>query len=1451
MKISAIFAALAALAVGGVQAETYNGIEYSKGAVEPGVWNADYAKAKAYHEANGNPLIVFWGNSGCSHCEKSEKSIGGNAALNAWLKENEIVLSVSIGGNGNFANSAAAKKFAGPSGSYPFIRWYWKDDNGTLHDRKTQSDMTGDKFLSIAKEVFKGWSPSLKEAGAFPASSEFSRLEAEEGTEAVSFTMTRAEQYAAETNLVIKALVKGKEVSSRPLDWANGQLSQEVSVDVSGVTGLKDGEVIDIQVFDAKGGAKALAKTTATWVVRKNSAANPKWIGESFGFGEWTMDLDAAKALVASAEGDAFTLVSIQGSQWCPDCANTDRNFLDLEENGVNLFKAWAAESKVALVTLDIPNFTDTNGSFASPTLLSRKPFTSTLARNKYVDKNGNPVTTFKERDIGKKVFPVETPELTGADPALMQPAVRSGLGYLTRKGASDADAAAVLARNHWLVTKNTAEGGFHRPEDTNKNRTGVPIFVLLRKDGTVAGRFTKFASTSPFKADRANYVAYVTRIEELMYSCSDDESEIENNDVTSTQTSVAAMGGVIEGTVSHADSVDVYRLANVQAGALQTVSLVPLGTAKGDVTLEILKGAEVVSSVTAPLAEGLAADVEADDAAAAYSVVVRLDRDADPFAAASAALTRRAYVLSTKTVLVPTTVKQTFKPAGDKIAMRVEVGKIYKLEGIAGGVQGELVLLKDDLYQAFYSADVAVDVAAETVSYQRWETGSVGFDGTGMAVSENAGTVAIPVVRRGGDSGKVAVEVKLDLERSICTGKDGKPGYKDYADKTFVWEEGQEGPLSLPITLLNGVNYGKEGGKYVFTLKLVEGLAELPVMEYVLSVSPAIEPGPGKAAFVETEPLYVKESEGATLEVERRNGADGAVSVLLSATAGELSPAEVFWGTHEITAQAVTLTGLKAGKTATVTLKQFTGGLAAEKSAKSRKVTAVADDAPYFVAPAFDLTGYRNVRFSANCGIDGITGVAGVVKDVSFKKISGSLPKGLSVRWGGELSLLLEGIPTKAGTYESVWQVIETRGKAKVAGLTTKITVTVVDPTVAPVDPEHSLEPINASCVKARTFDNVMIVGECDRRLLGTLTVTIPKGSTGKVSGKYESAAGKVTFRAPKSWSALEGSSLVAECEGNQPGYKMTLRAHADGEVDVTLVDPTHSDCDLGVKLSGDVWSKSDTAEDWKGYYTVALRPEEIVSESAEGEAPQGYAAVTLKMDSSSAWSKGQMAWTLNLPNGKSFSGKSTLARGVGDYTYLPIFKTDGVDTFAGVLRVMPKAMEKKVEWRAAVLSPDEADEENYCRTFWKHEEAGLSYEVAYDIFGGLYDTKEDLDACCETFYETTDLTFYADLSPIASVKVGKDALTVTDTIKNDQRVTLKFTRKTGIATGTFTLPGSTTKATWRGVVLMGWGEGCGCSEAKTPVFLPFLNGSFSYTSGGKVRSGRIEIDRTKLFAQ
>ena len=282
--------------------------------------------------------------------------------------------------------------------------------------------------------------------------------------------------------------------------WAVSETAKTVRVSLARAEGeaFREGE-ISLRLRDRNNHVKATTPVVCRSFF-ENSNNNPLWLGEKntdeLGWGEWTMDLDVATGKVAMAEGESFTLVCVQGSRWCPDCANTDANFLGLtDEKGDNRFRRWAESNHVALAVVDIPNYGERDGTdpetCRSPSMFSRTAYAA----------NG---------------------------------ALRSGRYYLSRKMISDDDARTMRARCHFLASSNTDKGGFHRPEDPNPYRTGVPTFVLLRKDGSVAARLVRFSVVSPGAADRANWGNFIARFDEMLKSAS-DSGEIANNHWSTT----------------------------------------------------------------------------------------------------------------------------------------------------------------------------------------------------------------------------------------------------------------------------------------------------------------------------------------------------------------------------------------------------------------------------------------------------------------------------------------------------------------------------------------------------------------------------------------------------------------------------------------------------------------------------------------------------------------------------------------------------------------------------------------------------------------------------------------------------------------------------------------------------------------------------------------------------
>ncbi len=541
-------------------------------------------KARALAAAERVPLVVVWSEEDCSHCNDLIAEMNASAAeVSGFLSTNRAVFTFFKADTADDGVPAAyytprvvydAYRFAtsvcGGGVPFPIFGFYFERADGTTAKGGTQYGTYGGRSWASFKESYLNW---LAEndirleylGGEFAASgTACDRYEAESATAWVDVELVReaADAMAGVTNVLVAAWPDGS-ASTNTVEWDAGETARDVRVEIPTGKFILDAAAV-LSLYGQDG---FLRGTNAIhFVERENSNANPLWLGErtaeTLAFGEWTMDIDAAVGKVSSFDGAAYTLVSVQGSLWCPDCGNVDRNFLDVEDGeGRNRFRAWAASNNVALVSVDIPNY---NGpavtNCASPSLLSRDAYANAIAR-------------------------VREWPASGADPALTNMTLRSGRAYLSRKMVVSAEAAAVRVRNHFLVSKNTPFGGFHRPEDSNRNRTGVPIFVLLRKDGTVAARMTRFASVSPMAAEREKWDDHIRRFDEMLEIASSEATEIENNNWTTTAETLTNAVSV-PASVSHCDTADWYEIDGVQAGS--TVRLHLSGESTNKVTLSI-----------------------------------------------------------------------------------------------------------------------------------------------------------------------------------------------------------------------------------------------------------------------------------------------------------------------------------------------------------------------------------------------------------------------------------------------------------------------------------------------------------------------------------------------------------------------------------------------------------------------------------------------------------------------------------------------------------------------------------------------------------------------------------------------------------------------------------------------------------------------------------------------
>lgn len=1466
--------------------------------LEPGKWYTNFAVCKKFADDNGMPLLAVWGNHECVHCWYTESSFTKDA-FKTWLKENnagQVILCFMAGGMGkDFPDQmhSSAYNWMWKGGGrtlsqYPFVVMWWRKQNVNVRltgeefcakisdpsdpnnpskiraiDKLSNTDATIPariaNMTARLEAAFAGWTPAGQYAGGLftGTETEGNRLEAEAGTTNVTFTLVRDEAAAkVATNHLLTVTGPDGAVATNTVVWQAGEAEQVLALDLADYPAFDaDGETLTLAVLDA--GSEVQDTRTVTFVARANGAENPLWIGErtaeTLAFGEWTMDFEAATNKAARADGEAYTLVAVSGALWCPDCANTERNFLDVADaEGENRFKAWAASNGVALVTVDVPNF-KAGGAFESPTFLSRRAFATTLAR--------------------MREYPA-----SGADAALTNAMLRSGLGYLTRKGVSDEAAAAALARNHALVRRG---GLLHSPIDTDDNRTGVPIFVLLRKDGTVAARLTRFAATSPMASAREQWGDLVKRFDEMLAVAASagahaDPAEFAN-DAPQGAVGFAANGGTAAGELSHADFRDVFRLDGVGGNALQKVTVT--GTTGARVTASFLaldadgKKVAVGTPVTGALtAEGFALEHTFTAAGTYYVEVAGADITDAAFAVESPTeMNFHPYALAGTVVLVPQETRATATaPTGsDQVVMRLEKGQKYRIQGLKVDAVGDALTPDDpsDPYGLFFTAQAGGDVSLTcqnkegTVTYSRWNPGKVGFTAAARTVKENVGSVVVAVARTEAASGRVELKISLDAEATTLYDSDGKARFA-FEDATLVWEEGEKGEKTVTIAVLDDMRFDGTG-VVALTLEQVggDGTPEVAGGAFALTVTDDDKQSAGKAAFTGAEPyfaraktVYVREGDTATVKVGRVEASDGPVTVRVRASpatvalGGDIQQDGILsWANHRAEEKAVTVAGLAAGRTATLTLANATDGLRVLSASNTVKVVAVAADAPAF---AQDAAQAALTRYVAASNVYAVVDVPEGTTKLAFTKLSGTLPAGLKAAWDPAANALaVSGATTaKAGAYTAVYQVSARVANRTVPGLTLALAFTVTDVALPGADGAAALNPALA---KARTFRDLPVLDNVYHRLAGTLQVTIPP--TGRVSAKWLCATGTVSFTA-RNWSeADEDGTVRAELVGSKKGYAMALEAARDGSLTIELTDDRGETAQ--VRTDGRLWSKADSAEGWRGQYTVSLR-NAAREESAEGLAPRGHGYLTLKMTSATAWNAGRMTWAGLLPNGTAVSGSATLARGLRGsenedvLAYLPVYLRSSRDVLAVLMQIgagNAENDEPTIDCQAVFEASDLAE------AYWSHaDSAALRYTVEWDVYGGDYSSSYDLFDYFATYY--TEASIPPNLAfniknglgsglsagtpnevDAVSVRIDKQTLAISKDDPNVCRATLSFNRSTGVVSGSFRLPvtkvdgtQTTVMASYRGVVLIGWGPGCGCTPADTEIVLPFVSGAY-----------------------
>lgn len=1488
-------------------------------AVRPGVWHADLNKARAYAEANGLPLVAVWSNGDeCAHCVAFENCIMSPAFRN-WMVDSGIVFYFGVrpdpydGQEGYHGTSffwCCMNQNA--TMAWPYVRVYWpkggvdQAHNGAWYDgedggyvmRCSYTDNRTDLKNFIAPGDYNTYNPGgrriisvlvgtstatavmpvgggVADGGLLAgfdantyAGGEFGftyhpsypdgGIQVEYGTDRTTWTvpLTRNNTSArakASRNGVLAVFPNGH-LETVWVDWAVNQTQATALLNLDKTWLVGDSDLVKLLLYSEK---SELKQTSYAFCVNKvaNSPSNPFFVGErtkdTLNWGEWTMDVGVAMQKVNEAGGsanNAYVLVLCGGELWCPDCAKTDKNLLERDE-----FKNWATNThKVALVVIDIPNV---SADFGPDGLENPKGQTACLLTSVI----GTPSAGYRT---------AKGMDASGT--------YQCGVNYQSRHGVTLEQAAAIYARN-----KSYAAGLLNKLIPTNPYRPGVPTIYALRPDGTIAGRIAEFASSSP-AAWNANYL---TRLDELIALVDEDNEEAKNGKCNSENPVISGSSKRgVEGTLSLSDEADVYRLtAQKNSDLMLTVS----GPEDAKVTVSVLNGADdaVVAITTNSLATGVALSctLPTDNC---FIRIATADRDY--FKAAKDGSTVAHYTLKTDSVISPGELFETTEPidcsggcedlgdAATNVWVKLEKGVQYKFTGLASGIPQNEAALSYDAGTKIYTAKVdgrtlLVLSAGEddkiVFGYQRWEPGIVEFYPKSQSVKERGDTeeydtlYKIGIRRTGGLSGRAGAKITLLTDKS--TRPDDAYVWTD-EDRQFFWQEG-DNSVQYATVKVKADTHADGTTKLMFKLTQVaedgEGnpcTSAVTEEEFVLTIIDLDEANPGRAALVSAGGQDIPASRtvfakggtaGYELGLARVGGSEMSLSVKVVADESEV--ASVAWAPREGTEKRLTASlDLPAydpnGDNKVSVMIVGENGAKVVSESKYLTIKLLPDDAAMFSSAQIsvdDLTRYVG-HADVPVELDGATLSGG---DIEVKKISGSVPPGMT--YASSAGLAISGTPTVAGTYTAVFQVVQDG----VAGGTVQLTMTVSDPVEA-VDGNPAAAK-NPKLAVTRTVPDIMVVDVERERLIGLLTVTVPRN--GRLSGKYRSIQGMTVPLVSAEWdSCTEEGDFTATLVGvEDDDYKATVTAKADGTIEVEFSDPEASGSKTACLPRNSVWEGGDGATAWKGYYTVSL-PFKAALEKKEAFA-NGDGYVTFKMDDAASVAGGRMVYAGVLANGKAFSGTATLEAISDRAALLPVFSLSESDTMTGVFRIDHSKSYREVE----------AYESAY--PYWRHNDRfpEASYSGKLQAYGCLYNQNRVVQCCTNTF-ATQYLTFFAlpgDLVTRAefgiqapdrlewltnniyavAVRVSTDgsgndniSLYAPDLAKQTHGLTLNFNPATGLVSGQLWLDfyetattGTRVTATYRGIVKPGWGkipEFCNtCIDEPTPQEAPFISGT------------------------
>ena len=266
---------------------------------------------------------------------------------------------------------------------------------------------------------------------------------------------------------------------------------------------------------------------------------------------------------------------------------------------------------------------------------------------------------------------------------------------------------------------------------------------------------------------------------------------------------------------------------------------------------------------------------------------------------------------------------------------------------------------------------------------------------------------------------------------------------------------------------------------------------------------------------------------------------------------------------------------------------------------------------------------------------------------EIKLKKVSGKLPAGMKMFYdAGSAYVVLQGIPSKAGTFTSGWTVSERRSSGTVVG-TQVFALTINVNALSKAMPVFSAKTVKANGIVLSDSNDLM----------GVVTLTLSQ--KGQSSVQFEDGISKVKA-VSKAWSGFSDEGLL-EVEGYGRDGMYQIGLSSDGRI---LGVWTGADnVTREIIFSQPTWSAANPAQEFVMNRKIAF--------------PGDAGELQLSMNAAAA-KKGTMSFKGMLPDRLRVSGKGVLVGQDGGATaWLPILKKSGKTLVRGLLLLRANSQE------------------------------------------------------------------------------------------------------------------------------------------------------------------------------